>query len=164
MYYNRIVATLFIITLSLFWQSGCKQDEGTSSSSTSHSLFLQEKNKNATAKVTIGGKVWKIDPNISYQATGVWTNPNPRSLTESERERLQKIPALIQTLKTQLDELDKELRYLKRLDQSYIKIHYNFGKPPHFSRQGKVKMIDLGEFPMEMDLPAKIPSGQEKGP
>ena len=78
--------------------------------------------------------------------------------------RLQKIPALIQTLKTQLDELDKELRYLKRLDQPHVKIHYNFGKPLHFSRQGKIKMIDLGEFPMEMDIPAKILSGQEVRP
>ena len=164
MYYIRIVATLFIITLSLFWQSGCKQDEGPPPSSTSHPLFLEEKNKKATVKVTIGGKVWKIDPNTSYQATGVWTNPNPRSLTELETERLQKIPALIQTLKTQLDELDKELRYLKRLDQPHIKIHYNFGKPPHFSRQGKIKMIDLGEFPMEMDIPTKIPSIQEEEP
>lgn len=41
---------------------------------------------------------------------------------------------------------------------------YNFGKLPHFSRQGKIKMIDLGEFPMEMDLPAKTLSGQEESP
>lgn len=162
MYYIRIVATLFIITLSLFWQPGCKQDEGPPPSS-APSRF-EDSQKRATAAVTIGGKVWKIDPNLSYQATGVWTNPNPRPRTAAEKQRLQTLPARIQTLETQLDELDKELRYLERLDRSHVKIHYNFGKPPHFSRQGKIKMIDLGEFPMEMDLPAKIPSGQKEGP
>ena len=51
-----------------------------------HTLFLK-KRKKTTAEVTIGGKVWQIDPKRSYQATGVWTNPNPRSLTAAERER-----------------------------------------------------------------------------
>ena len=102
--------------------------------------------------------VWKIDPNQFYQATGVWTNPNPRSLTAAERERIQEIPALIQTLKTQLDELDKELRYLERIDETEIKVRYNFGKSPHLLPKGTGKIIDLGEFPMEMENPKKKPT------
>jgi len=52
------------------------------------------------------------------------------------------------------------LRYLERIDQPHVKIHYNFGKPPRFSPDGNVKIIDLGEFPMEMDIPFKILSAQ----
>ena len=37
---------------------------------------------------------------------------------------------------------------------------YNFGKPPRFSPDGKPEIIDLGEFPIEIDLPAKIRSEQ----
>ena len=60
----------------------------------------------------------------------------------------------------QRDELDKELRYLQLMDQLQMKSIYNFGKPPHFSRDGKPEIIDLGEFPIEIDLPAKIRSEQ----
>ena len=110
--------------------------------------------------MTIGGKVWNIDPNYSYQATGVWTNPNPRPLTVAEKERLQAIPSLMQKLDEQRDELDKELRYLERIEAPEVKTHYNFGKPPRFSPDGNVEIIDLGEFPIEMDMPAKIPAEQ----
>ena len=111
-------------------------------------------------EITVGGKVWKIDPNLSYQATGVWTNPKPRLLSAAERERIQELPALIQTLKTQVDELDKELRYLERIEETEIKIRYNFGKSPDLSPKGKREIIDLGEFPMEMEKPTKIPTEQ----
>ena len=101
-----------------------------------------------------------INSKLSYQAIGVWTNPNPRPLTEAERERIQALPALIQTLKTQLDELDKELRYLERIEETEIKVRYSFGKPPAFSDGGTAEIINLGEFPMKMENPTKIPAEQ----
>ena len=153
----RVLVTLFIITLSFYPQTGCKQKGDTTSPSTSQP---SENKKKKLMEITVGGKVWKIDPNQSYQATGVWTNPNPRLLSAAERERIQEIPALIQTLKTQIDELDKELRYLERIEETQIKIRYNFGKPPHLSPKGAEKIIDLGEFPMEMENPKKIPTEQ----
>ena len=107
-------------------------------------------------EITVGGKVWKIDPNLSYKATGIWTNPNPRSLTASENKRIQELPALIQTLKTQIDELDTELRYLERIEETQIKIRYNFGKSPHLLPKDKREIIDLGEFPMEIEKPKNI--------
>ncbi len=151
----RVLATLFIITLSFYPQTGCKQKGDTTSPSTSQP---SEDNKKKLVEITVGGKVWKIDPNLSYQATGVWTNPNPRSLSAEERERIQELPALIQTLKTQIDELDKELRYLERIEETEIKIRYNFGKPAHLLPKDKREIIDLGEFPMEMEKPKKIPT------
>ncbi|MYB94081.1 hypothetical protein F4054_17880 [Candidatus Poribacteria bacterium] len=96
----------------------------------------------------VGGKVWKINPDLSYQATGVWTNPNPRSLTDSEKARLKSIQTEAQKLRTQLDELDKESNVLHRLQQPEIKVRYRFGKPPHLSNGG---IFDLGEFPMELE-------------
>ncbi len=92
--------------------------------------------------------------------TGVWTNPNPRPLTAVERKRLQALPSLIQTLKAELDELDKEMRHLERIEEPEIKIRYSLGKPVTFSPGKKVNIIDLGEFPMEMELPSKIPTEQ----
>ena len=151
----RVLVTLFIITLSFYPQTGCKQKGDTTSPSTSQP---SENKKKKLMEITVGGKVWKIDPNQSYQATGVWANPNPRSLTAAERERIQKIPALIQTLKTQIDELDKELRYLERVDETQIKVRYNFGKSPHLLPKDKREIIDLGVFPMEMEKPTNIPT------
>ena len=153
-----IIDTLFIIFLSLFLMTGCQQDGGEVPPSTVSPPETVK--KKPTVEVTIGGKVWKIDPNLSYQATGIWTNPNPRPLTEAEKERLQTLPALVQTLGTQLDELEKELSFLNSIEETQVKIRYSFGKPPHFSPEGKPKIIDLGEFPMEIDRPAKIPSEQ----
>lgn len=160
----RIIGSLFLISLRLFLHPGCKPDEGEVPSSTSLPHFLREENKKATVEVTIGGKVWKIDPNLSYQATGVWTNPNPRLLTDAEKERFQVLPALIKKLEKQRDELDKELRYLERIEEPQVKTHYHFGKPPRFSPDGKTQIIDLGEFPIEMDIPAKIHSEQSELP
>ncbi|RKU10763.1 hypothetical protein C6501_13415 [Candidatus Poribacteria bacterium] len=95
-----------------------------------------EKTENRTKEVTIGGKVWKIDPDFSYQATGVWKNPNPRPLTDVETARLQELPDKIKELRTQLNELNKELRYLQRIEKPQIKMRFSFGKPPHFSPEG----------------------------
>ena len=143
----------FIIALSLFWVTGCKQDGGTASPSAD--TRLENTSNKTIVEVTIGGKVWKIDPTQSYSATGVWTNPNPRPLTEAEKKRLEALPALIQEAGKHLDELDKELRYLERIEETEIKTHYNFGKRPHFSPGERPKFIDLGEFPIEMEMPEK---------
>ena len=153
-----IIGILFIITLGPFLMTGCQQDGGEIPPSTVSRLEGAE--KKPTVEVTIGGNVWEIDPNLSYQATGVWTNPNPRPLTDTEKERLQKISALIQTLDMQRDELDKELKYLESIEIPQVKIRYSFGKPLHFSPEGKSQITDLGEFPMEIDLPAKIRSDE----
>ena len=114
----------FIIFPSLFWITGCKQDGDTTSPSTDRPL--------ENVEVTIGGKVWKIDPTQSYSATGVWTNPNPRPLTDAEKKRRDALPALIEAAGKHLDELDKELRYLERIEQTEIRTHYNFGKRLRF--------------------------------
>ena len=160
-----IIGTFFIIPLSLFLITGCQWDGGEIPPSTD--TPLEEIGKKPTVKVAIGGKVWEIDPNLSYQATGIWTNPNPRPLTDTEEKRLNELKTQIQAfnthiqdLETQRDEFDKELRYLQLMDQPRMKSIYNFGKPPRFSSDGKPKIIDLGEFPIEIDLPAKIRSEQ----
>lgn len=153
----NILGIFLIVSLGIFLQTGCQKDGDTTSPSTPS---LLEEDKKTTVEVTIGGKVWEIDPKRSYQATGVWTNPNPRPLTEAERERIQALPDLIQKLETQLDELDKELRYLERVEETEIQMRFNFGKPPDFSDGGIEEIIDLGEFPMEMENPTKIPTEQ----
>ena len=153
----NILAILLIVSLGIVLQMGCKGDGDTTSPSTPS---LLEEEKKPTVEVTIGGKGWTIDPKRSYQETGVWTNPNPRLLTKAERERIQALPVQIQKLETQLDELDKELRYLERIEETEIKMRYNFGEPPDFSNGGTEAIIDLGEFPMEMENPTKIPAEQ----
>ena len=106
-------------------------------------------------EVTIGGKIWKINPNLSYKAVGVWTNSHPRPLTDRERERLKAIQVEMQMLRGQLDELDKESNFLQRIEKPQIKIQYSFGQPPHLS-SGKIN--HLGEFPMEMENPTQTPT------
>lgn len=165
----RIIGTLFIISLCLFLIIGCQQDGEISPPSAASRL--EGTQKKPTVEVTIGGKVWKIDPNLSYQATGVWTNLNPRPLTAKEKARLNEVKAQIQVFNAQIqdlevlrDELAKELGYLELMDQPQTKSIYNFGKSPRFSPEGKPQIIDLGEFPMEMDFPAKIPSEHSEVP
>ena len=153
MYCLRVLVTLFIITLSFYPQLGCQQKGDATSPATSQP---SEENKKKLVEITVGGKVWKIDPDQSYQATGVWTNSNPRPLTEAERERIQAIPALIQTLNTQMNELDIELRYLERIEEKKIRVRYNFGKPVHLLPKDKREITDLGEFPMELETPKNI--------
>lgn len=138
----------FIIALSLFWVTGCKQDGDSTSPSADSPL--------GNVEVTIGGKVWKIDPTQSYSATGVWTNPNPRPLTDAEKKRRDTLPAQIEAAQKHLDELEKELGYLDRIEETEIRTHYNFGKRPHFSPGEIPKFIKLGEFPLELDMPKKI--------
>lgn len=158
----RIIGIFFFISLSLFWITGCQKDGGTSSpSSSTDARLAREHPKKPTAEVTIGGKVWNIDPTQSYQATGVWTNPNPRPLTEAEEKRREALPALIKTLETQRDELDKELRYLNVIEEPEMRVRFSFGKTPNFSPKGKPKIIQLGEFDMEIERPTKILSEPE---
>ncbi len=128
------------------------------------SFTTPEDEKNTlTAVVTVGGKVWHINPDLSYRATGVWTNPNPRPLTDAEKERLEALPDLIQKGQTQLDELNEELEYLKRIGKTQIKVHYNFGKPPYpVPKPSDIlsNTIDLGEFPLEIKPYTKTPVTQ----
>lgn len=138
----RIIETLVIISVAHFLYTGCQPDERNPHS------HPNSKNKTVTQDVTVGGKVWKINPDLSYQATGIWTNPNPRSLTDVEKARLNSIQAEAQKLRAKLDELDKESNVLHRIQQPQIKVRYRFGKPPHLSDEG---IFDLGEFPMELE-------------
>lgn len=142
-----IISTLFIISLIVFSSVGCR--DGSDSQSQPN-----KENKKATREITIGGKVWTINPDLSYQATGVWTNPNPRPLTDTERTRLKAIQAEILPLRTRLNELNAQLKQLNResnalhrIEQPEIKVRYRFGKPPHL---GPGRILDLGEFPMEL--------------
>ena len=132
----------------LFWHAGCEPGGG----STKPPPHPNDEGKKATMEVTIGGKTWEIDPNLSYKAVGVWTNPDPRPLTKMETVRLKAVQAEMQTLSVYLDELDKELNFLQRIEKPEIKIQYSFGKPPHLSSE---QIIHLGEFPMEMENPTK---------
>lgn len=154
MHYIRTIS-FFIFTLIFLFQSGCKQDGDTASPSTPDLSPPHEKTENRTKEVTIGGKIWKIDPDFSYQATGIWKNPNPRPLTDAETTRLQEIPDKIKELRSQINELNKELSYLQRIEKPQIKMRFSFGKPPHLSPGGFKRIIDLGEFSMEMEAPSK---------
>ena len=109
---------------------------------------LNDKNASPTMQVTAGGKTWEVNPNLSYQATGIWTNPNPRSLMDEEKVRLKTIQSEIQTLESKLEQLNKESDFLLRIEKSHIKIRFDFGCPPHLSSR---EIIDLGEFTMKLD-------------
>ena len=158
MYRIRFMDLLLIIPTILLLFMGCHPD-----GSPSHPQDPNEKNKKETVEVTVGGKVWNINPDLSYRATGVWTNPSPRPLTNVEKERMVTIKAQIQALETQLNELDTELEALERIEEPEIKFRFRFGAspyslpPPDFS-SGDI--IDLGEFPMEIENYTKTPSEQ----
>ena len=85
-----------------------------------------------------------------------------RPLTEVEKKRRDALPALIKALETQRDELDKELRYLNVIEEPEMRVRFSFGKTPNFSAKGKPKIIQLGEFDMEIERPAKIQTQQEE--
>ena len=144
-----IVVPLFIISLVVFLSIGCRPN------GSGARLHSDEDNKKATKEIMIGGKVWKVNPDLSYQATGVWTNPDPRPLTDIEQARLKAIIAQTQALRAQLNELNARLRQfnresnaLRRIEQPEIKVRYRFGKPPHL---GTGNIFDLGEFTMELE-------------
>jgi len=141
-----IIGLSIINFVLLLLYLGCQSNRETPSFPTDQTV--NAKSKQATAEVSVGGKTWKIDPSRSYRATGVWINPNPRPLTDTERARLETLRSEIETLEVQLAQRANEVDYLERIEKPDIKIHYSFGMPLHKS-SGDV--IDLGEFPMEME-------------
>lgn len=154
-----VIGSSITILAVLVLQLGCQQDGGTLSSPSNQTSDV--KNRRAAAEVTVGGKTWKIDPNRSYRATGVWINPKPRPLTDTERARLITVQAEIETLSTRLEQLSNEADYLERIETPDISIHYSFGMPPHKS-DGDI--IDLGEFPMKLENPNSVPTDYRNKP
>ena len=142
MFRYRIIGILLIISMVHCSYTGCRPDRRDSDP------HPNEDSKKATVDVRVGGKVWEINPDLSYQATGVWTNPNPRLLREAEKARLKSIQTEAEKLRAQLNEFDKESNVLHRIQKPQIKVRYRFGKPPHLSNGG---IFDLGEFPMELE-------------
>ena len=154
--HNYHLVTLSLIFLIIFMFISCKPDG--SSKPLPSTTHTDMENKESSTEVIIGGKTWKINPNLSYRAVGIWTNPNPRPLTDEESQRLKEIQTNMQTLRSQLNELDKEMNFLKRIEKTEIKFRYTFGRPPHLS-SGKIH--DLGEFSMEMENPTDMPTHLE---
>lgn len=138
--------TLFFATLAvLALYIGCQQD---GDSQKSPSVRPNTETRTApTTEVTVGGKTFKIDSKRSYQAIGVWVNPNPRALTEEEKARLTVVQAEIEKLSLQTDKLSDEASYLQRIEQPELQVRYTFGMPPH---RAEGDIIDLGKFQMEM--------------
>ncbi|MDE0638115.1 MAG: hypothetical protein OXI43_19930 [Candidatus Poribacteria bacterium] len=139
----RHISIFLITTLAVFMLLiGCQQQDGEHQESPS-----TPSKKETKVQITVGGKVWEIDPNRAYQATGVWVNPNPRPLTAAERTRLAALQRELETLAIKTERLSDEASYLQRLDKPKLKVRYSFGMPPH---RADGDVIDLGEFPMEM--------------
>ncbi|RKU09679.1 hypothetical protein C6501_14850 [Candidatus Poribacteria bacterium] len=163
---NRSFFLFIVIATLLSVHAGCRPGERSSEPTRPNP---PDSKQPSTAEVKVGGKVWRINPDLSYRATGIWTNPNPRPLTEAEKKRLGTLPDLIDELKTQLDALNKERAYLERIERKQIKVHYNFGKPPYLrsrtpnSPPDFDNVIDLGEFPIEIE-PYTPPTTSEEKP
>lgn len=148
------------IIISLY--TGCQFDGRGRDSHPSRLTDLKVEKEISNIKVTTGGKTWEINPNRSYYAVGIWRNPNPRPLTDTEKTRLksvqthiQNLQAQLQNLEAQLEKYHKESDALLRIKLPEIKIRYDFGLPPHMSSE---EIIGLGEFPMEIEdfTPKKI--------
>ncbi|MDE0084738.1 MAG: hypothetical protein OXU23_03435 [Candidatus Poribacteria bacterium] len=135
--FTLLITTLAVLALLI----GCQQDGEPQKSPSPRPKTGQ------TTKVTVGGKTWKIDPKRSYQAIGVWVNPNPRPLTEAEQARLTVVQEELEKLFLQTEKLSDEASYLQRIEKPRLKVRYTFGMPPH---RAKGDIIDLGEFQMEM--------------
>ena len=123
---------------------------------------MKAEKETSTLKVTAGGKTWEINPNRSYSAIGIWRNPNPRPLTDTERARLKRVQTEIQSIEVEIQNLDDQLeQYYKesdallRIKLPHIKIRYDFGLPPHMSSE---EIIDLGEFSMEIEAFTPTPT------
>ena len=140
-HFTLLIATLAVLALHI----GCQQDGDPQKSSSSRPNT--ETRTDPTTEVTVGGKTFKIDPKRSYQAIGVWVNPNPRPLTEAEQARLAVVQTELEKLTLQTDKLSDEASYLQRIEEPKLKVRYTFGMPPHRAEGG---IIDLGEFQMEM--------------
>lgn len=109
--HRYVIGFSITILAVLVLHMGCQQDGGNPSHPSDQSSDV--KSRRTTAEVTVGGKTWKIDPNRTYRATGVWINPNPRPLTATERTRLIVVQAEIETLSTRLEQLSNEADYLE---------------------------------------------------
>ena len=70
--FTLLITTLAVLTLHI----GCQQDGDLQKSPSSRPNT--ETKTGPTTEVTVGGKTWEIAPKRSYQAIGVWINPNPR--------------------------------------------------------------------------------------
>ena len=140
-HFTLLIATLVVLALHI----GCQQDGDPQKSPSSRPNTEIE--TSPTTEVTFGGKTWEIDPKRSYQAIGVWVNPNPRPLTEAEQARLTVVQAELEKLSLQTDKLSDEASYLQRIEKPRLKVRYTFGMPPH---RAEGDIIDLGEFQMEM--------------
>ena len=136
-----LITILAVLTLHI----GCIQDGEPQKSSSSRPNT--ETQIGSTTEVTVGGKTWQIDQKRSYQAIGIWINPNPRPLTDVEQARLAVVQAELKKLSLQTEKLSDEASYLQRIEKPRLKVRYTFGMPPHRS-EGDI--IDLGEFQMEM--------------
>ena len=139
--FTLLITTLTVLTLHI----GCQQDGDPQKSPSSRPNT--ETKAGSITEVTVGGKTFKIDPKRSYQAVGVWVNPNPRPLTEAEQARLAVVQAELEKLSLQTDKLSDEASYLQRIEKPRLKVRYTFGMPPH---RAEGDIIDLGEFQMEM--------------
>ena len=144
------------IFLCFFFQSGCLQKQATIPLT---SVSVENEDREQLKEINVGGKTWKIDPNLSYQATGVWKNPDPRPLTDDEKTRIRSLKKQLEMLKKQRERITKELTMLQRISKSGLKIRYNFGKPP-FPTPGSPdfptdNIIDLGEFQLQMESAAE---------
>ena len=140
-HFTLLIATLAVLALYI----GCQQ---AGDPQKSPSMRLNSETITApTTEVTVGGKTFKIDPKRSYQAIGVWVNPNPRALTEAEKARLTVVQAELEKLSLQTDKLSDEASYLQRVEKQKLQVRYTFGMPPH---RAEGDIVDLGEFQMEM--------------
>ena len=103
----------FFITILIVFSlhTGCQQNDGSQKSS--FSSLTDNKNIEVIVTVNVGGEKWEIDPNLSYKAVGVWTNPNPRPLTDDEMIRLEIVQKKIEKFETQLEHLREEIGILK---------------------------------------------------
>ena len=141
------------IIISLY--TGCQFDGRRGDENPPGLTDLKGKKEIPNIKVTTGGKTWEINPNRSYYAVGIWRNPNPRPLTDTEKARLKRVQTEIQNLDDQIQNLNdqlekyhKESDALLRIKLPQIKIRYDFGLPPHMSSE---EIIGLGEFRMEIE-------------
>lgn len=68
---------LFIIVTLFTVHAGCRPGDRLSNPTRAKP---HDGKQPATVEVKVGGKVWRINPDLPYRAPGIWTNPNPHSL------------------------------------------------------------------------------------
>lgn len=133
---HHTLSLVMILFAGIILLLGCEK-EGEDASKPSPHAIPERKEQKTDVTITVGGKTWKIDPNRSYQAEGIWINPNPRPLTATERARLAKVRAQIETLSAELDQLSLEENHLIRIEKPTLKMQYSFGMPPPICQMKK---------------------------